>query len=306
MDTYTLLHDVALFGGKVATFPEGVEKAFTAMMQQLSEEQPRSYYGLSHMDEKGNVCYFATAEEKTAGEAERYGYEKFMIPKGHYLSAKLTDWMSKTHCIKDIFHDMMQDARADLSRQCIEWYKDDHEMFCLLQIDPVKELFLEVDQATTELMELLLPLTQAQINVVPFKDSWTAAQLATHITKSNNAILQAMDMEGKTAARKPTERIGELKKIFLDFSHKLKSPDFILPPAGVYNKETMLVALQKSNSALQQKRAAVNLSEVIEYSAFGQISRLELFYFVLFHTRRHIHQLKNIVGYLNAESKSQQ
>jgi len=298
MDTYTLANKRTLFGFRVENFPQGVGPAFTKLVQQLGGQAPRSYYGLSHMDEKGNVCYWAAAEEAYPGEADTYGYEKYVVPKGQYLAGTLGDWRSKTDCIKDIFHEMMQDARADLTKQCIEWYKDDHEMVCLLQIDPVKQLFMEVDQAASELMELLQPLTQAQINAIPFKDSWTAAQLATHVTKSNSAILQAMDIEGKIPGRKPTERIGELKKIFLDFNHKLKSPDFIVPKAGTYNKESVLTALDRSNDSLRQKRAQVNLSEVIEFPAFGQITRLELFHFVLFHTQRHIHQLKNIIAHL--------
>lgn len=169
-----------------------------------------------------------------------------------------------------------------------------------MEIQPTETsaLFEAVDHAAAELLLLMQPLSQQQINAIPFENSWTAAQLATHVTKSNNAIVQAMDMEGKVPGRKPAERVEELKKIFLDFSLSLKSPAFIVPPPGAYEKEKVLMALELSNQQLAAKRRVVNLSEVIEFSAFGKITRLELFYFVLFHTQRHIHQLKKIVTHI--------
>lgn len=298
MDTYTLMKPVTLIGFHVNNFPQGVQAAFSKLMEQFDKQGQHSYYGLSHMDEKGKIYYYAATEQSQTGEEKEYGYEKYTIPKGEYLSETLVDWLSKTDCIKDIFHEMMQDPRADLTKQCIEWYKNDKEMICLMAIDPTKQVFTAVDQAANELLQLLQPLTQEQINTIPFKDSWTAAQLATHVTKSNNAIFQAMDMEGKVPGRKPTERIDELKKIFLDFNHELQSPEFILPKPGVYNRENVIAAIIKSNHDLQKKRVQVNLSEVIDSPIFGQITRLELFYFVLFHTQRHIRQLKKILTHV--------
>jgi hypothetical protein len=167
-----------------------------------------------------------------------------------------------------------------------------------IEANPVRELFAAVDGAAAELLALISPLREDQINSIPFKDSWTAAQLATHVIKSNNAIAQAMDLEGKLPGRKPAEREEELKKIFLDFNHKLKSPAFIVPRPGLYEKEKLIASLIRSNEQLKEKREQVNLSEVIEFSAFGKITRLELFYFVLYHTQRHIHQLKKILQHL--------
>lgn len=161
-----------------------------------------------------------------------------------------------------------------------------------------KELFAALDTASAELLSLISNLTEHQINIIPFKDSWTAAQLATHVTKSNQGVSQAMDMEGKLPDRKPTERVEDLKKMFLDFDHKMKSPEFIVPPAGNYGKEDVIASLKKSIESLKQKRELVYLYELVELSALGKITKLELFYFVLYHTQRHIHQLKKIITHI--------
>ncbi len=159
-------------------------------------------------------------------------------------------------------------------------------------------IFGELDNSSLILRQLMLPLNEEQLNTIPFAGSWTAAQLATHITKSNNAIAQALNMEGTPAGRNPAERIIELEKIFLDFNHKMTSPAFIAPPPGRYQKITVITALEKSEEQLKEKRAQADLSEAIAFEAFGHITRLELLYFVWYHTRRHIHQLKNILKHL--------
>jgi hypothetical protein len=158
----------------------------------------------------------------------------------------------------------------------------------------------QIDETGQELYQLVASLTEEQFNTVPFIDSWTPAQLAVHVTKSNNAIAQGMSMEGKPALRTPAERVAELKKIFLDFNHKMKSPEFIMPRPGLYEQAATLAALKKSIDQLQEKSRLADLFEVIIFPALGEITKLELLYFVVYHTQRHVHQLRNIVAHLHA------
>jgi hypothetical protein len=160
-----------------------------------------------------------------------------------------------------------------------------------------RELFVSLDKASSELLGMIASLSESALNWVPFKDSWTAAQLAAHVTKSNASIAQALNMEAKPADRDPGERVQELKSMFLDFTVKFKSPGFIVPTQDYYEKETLLVKLKKSAELLKETAGKVNLPEMISLPAFGEITKLELLYFVLYHTQRHIHQLKNIMWY---------
>jgi len=112
-------------------------------------------------------------------------------------------------------------------------------------------------------------------------------------------MAQALEMEGKPATRRADERVKELKDTFLNFSIKLKSPDFIVPEAKQYKKESVIAVLKKSNDQLKMNAVKANPGEMINLpAAFGEITKLELFHFVLYHTKRHIHQLKNIVAHL--------
>lgn len=145
-------------------------------------------------------------------------------------------------------------------------------------------------------MQLVQDEKEETLNTVPFVNSWTAAQVLIHITKSNRAIAQGLQMHGLPAERDPEQNTDHLKKIFLDFKAKYNAPDFIIPEDGYHSKEQIINALELSIRNLQTGRNETDLSEIIDLPIFGEITKLELLHFVLYHTQRHIHQLKNILG----------
>src|SRR5437868_6045458 len=108
------------------------------------------------------------------------------------------------------------------------------------------ELFSSLDKASTELLELITSLTQHALNTIPYTDSWTAAQLAAHVSKSNSSINLALKMDAQPAERNAGERVEELRKIFLDFSVKFQSPEFIIPTEKAYEKEILITKLKRS------------------------------------------------------------
>ena len=158
-----------------------------------------------------------------------------------------------------------------------------------------KELFTSLDNAFAELLTMIEALNEPLLNAIPFAGSWTASQLVVHVTKSNLSIVQALDMEARKTERDADERARELKEIFLDFTIKFQSPDFIVPAEGPYEKETVIAKLYRSMERLKEQRMKADLFEILSLPAFGEITKLELLYFVLYHTQRHTHQLKNII-----------
>lgn len=163
-------------------------------------------------------------------------------------------------------------------------------------------LFTSLDETWSDFFKLVSSVDAGTINELPFEDCWTIAQLATHVKKSNNAIIQALQMEGKPCNRNTDERKEELKKIFLDFTAKYQSPDFIIPDKKEYNKESVVEQLANSIEQLKILRSKTNLQEIINLPVFGEITKLEILYFVLYHTQRHVHQLKNIFQIINSKN----
>jgi predicted transcriptional regulator YdeE len=117
----------------VKTFPAGIGETFEELLQKIPGGFNRSYYGIAWM-ENNTPFYFATAVETYDGEAAQYGYQKLPIQKGKYITVTVTGWRNKTTTIKDVFTEMMKDKRYDMSSPCIEWYKNDNEMLCMLKI----------------------------------------------------------------------------------------------------------------------------------------------------------------------------
>jgi hypothetical protein len=156
------------------------------------------------------------------------------------------------------------------------------------------EIFTATGEAVSQLIDLMLSVDENKINTIPYEGSWTAPQLLRHVTKSINGMAKAMLMDAKPAERDPEERIEELKKIFLDFSKKLKSPDFIVPEEGSYERQSTVDKLNDSFNQFKENANNANLNDLVEGLPLGPITKLEIIHFVLFHTQRHLHQMKKI------------
>jgi len=148
--------------------------------------------------------------------------------------------------------------------------------------------------AISELTDLMLAVDEDKINTIPYDGSWTAPQLLRHVTKSINGMTKAMHMDAKPAERNPGERIEELKKIFLNFSKKLTQPDFIVPEELIYEKQSSIEELNKSFNRFKESAVNANLDDLVVGLPLGPITKLEIIHFVLYHTQRHLHQMKKI------------
>ena len=132
MAVYKQPDDIKVIGIAVKTFPHGIKEAFDSLMKTLGTE--RSYYGVSWMDERNNVIYYAMAAESFPGEEKLHGYESLIIEKGEYKTEAIYNWLSKTDSIKDIFHHLMGNDTPDKNHPCIEWYQSDDEMLCMIRV----------------------------------------------------------------------------------------------------------------------------------------------------------------------------
>ena len=135
MEKFNLPRHLKVFGVQVRTFPAGVGDAFKSLMGMFPKGDSRSYYGISEFAKDGSIVYYATAEETYEGEAEKYNCNVYVVKKGEYLSVTVSDWMVKTDSIKDVFENLMKDVRVDKTNPCMEWYKTENEMLCMMRMD---------------------------------------------------------------------------------------------------------------------------------------------------------------------------
>ena len=132
MELYKQTDALAMIGVHVHNFPEGISAAFGSLMNTLGSD--RDYYGVSWLDENDTIIYYAMAREAFPDEGKRHNYELLTIEKGDYQTETVHNWMSKTDCIKDVFHNLMANSKPDKNHPCIEWYKSDEEMLCMVKV----------------------------------------------------------------------------------------------------------------------------------------------------------------------------
>lgn len=132
MEKYLLKRELKVFGEQVTTFPYGIAETFEKLMKMLGGFN-RSFYGISYMDPTGKIVYYATALEINEDEAEKYNCNRLIIEKGEYLTQKIDEWKDKTDCIKDVFTALIKEGCPPKERPAIEWYKNEHELFCMIK-----------------------------------------------------------------------------------------------------------------------------------------------------------------------------
>jgi DinB superfamily len=165
-----------------------------------------------------------------------------------------------------------------------------------------KERLIEkLNKTTHDLLEMISAYNEEQFNTVPFEGSWTAGQVCDHLFKAEGGMPQLITGATEMTERDPGEKAKPIDDIFLDFSTKLKSPDFILPGNGPHSQSAYYNKFQNNRSSLKNLAETIDLTETctaFEMPVMGHLTRYELLRFVVAHSARHIHQLKNIRAHL--------
>jgi hypothetical protein len=163
-----------------------------------------------------------------------------------------------------------------------------------------KELLLEFEAATNAFIDKVAALSQSEINTVPFTGSWTAAQVTEHLCKSDEAMIKTLNGAVTPTNRPPDAGVPNLQAIFLDFSTKLPSPEFIIPSNETFDKESIINRFKVGREQIGKAIQTLDLTATCHMPIFGEPTRLEIISFVIFHTRRHTNQVKNIAEKLVA------
>jgi hypothetical protein len=160
------------------------------------------------------------------------------------------------------------------------------------------QILSKTNDAISEIAELMSAVEERNVNTVPYEGSWTSPQLLRHLTRSMIGMNRAMQASGKPADRDPGERIEQLRGIFLDFSKTFNRPDFTAPEVRDYQKEQAVEEFKRAFDKLSESARHANLNELVDLPPLGPITKLEILHFVLYHTQRHLHQMRKICGAL--------
>lgn len=160
----------------------------------------------------------------------------------------------------------------------------------------------QANEALTGLIDTLAAFKDEQINKVPFEGSWTAGQLAQHMVMANSGFADVLNGPVKDTERNADEMVPKIKGDFLNFNITMTSPDFLKPEVKEYNKDELLSALKNIRKNVADSTEKLDLTKTclaFELPVYGHLTRFEAVSFVVYHTQRHIRQLKNIYNKIN-------
>lgn len=164
------------------------------------------------------------------------------------------------------------------------------------------ELKKEFDKTMQELLQMVAAFEQEQLNIIPFEGSWTAGQVAQHMIIANDGFADVMNGPVKDTDGPVDAMVEGIKNSFLNFNIKMQSPEFIVPEFRQYQKEEQLRSIELIRMNIDQVIDKADLTKTctsFELPVVGFVTRWEAIHFVMYHTQRHIHQLKKIYQKLN-------
>jgi hypothetical protein len=161
-----------------------------------------------------------------------------------------------------------------------------------------KDIILsELEAVTGKLLHLLSSFDQEQLNAIPFEGSWTPAQVGHHLYKSYKGLPQLLQAPAKPTERDPAQNAERIKKDFSDLQTKMKAPEFVVPELKIYDREMLLKNLQNTLTSIAETAQSLDLTKTctaFSFPVYGELTRLEWLYFVIYHTKRHHHQLEKM------------
>jgi hypothetical protein len=134
MGTYNLIEEIKVLCVTAKSFPDGIIEAYETIEKLGPEMCDRTFFGISSPDISGKIIYKAAVTQMSEREAEKYGLETFIIPKGEYLIETLFNWMDNTAVFAATFQKLLKDPRLDTSFPCLEWYKSNDEVMCMVKL----------------------------------------------------------------------------------------------------------------------------------------------------------------------------
>lgn len=154
--------------------------------------------------------------------------------------------------------------------------------------------FDEFNKTTLSLLKLLFSLSEEQLNFQP-KEGWSVGQIGEHLFKSY-AFVETLNGKTRKTERPMDQKLEPIKTLFSDTSIKMDAPKAILPSQEKIIKNNLIkgleVKIEQIKKVIQTKDLALTCID-FAIPEYGEFTRFEWIWFNIYHTQRHIHQLKN-------------
>ena len=133
MEIYKLDSPIIIITEKASDFGKGIGEAFVRLAEKLDNKgQKRDSYGIVLKEEDG-MNYYAAYTELYKGEAIEKSLPSFTISSGNYFSIQVREWNKNILHIGPTFDQILKSGKVDTSSPCIEFYKTEEELICIVK-----------------------------------------------------------------------------------------------------------------------------------------------------------------------------
>lgn len=164
----------------------------------------------------------------------------------------------------------------------------------------------DISETFNEIREIISKFDEQNFNKIPFESSWTAGQVVQHIVLVAGGFADTL-FGNTTEADRPTDKwLGNFEEAFLNFDIRMDAPEMVVPEQKNYKtldfESHLAIIEQKLKKAVEELDLEL-LCIDFEVPVTGFLTRKEGLAFALYHTKRHIHQLRDIEMLVNFEEE---
>lgn len=166
----------------------------------------------------------------------------------------------------------------------------------------LREIVAEIERERQALYGSVEDLSQAQLDLRPDTESWSAGELLHHLYLSETSIIKMLAMQTEKAGHdglgadvSDGTMLGSLDRFGIEtVTRKVQAPEFIAPQKGL-TKEELLAVLKRSRAellAVIERAAAYDLSQLVfPHPMLGQLNLYQWILFIGKHEQRHRKQI---------------
>ncbi|MCD6063801.1 MAG: hypothetical protein K0R82_1712 [Flavipsychrobacter sp.] len=162
----------------------------------------------------------------------------------------------------------------------------------------IEKVTQDIDASTAEVLDAINGLSDKQLNDRPGENSWSAGETMVHLLMLEHLINKILQGNTQPTERDPAEQIPLIQKILSNQEQKLNSPESIRPKQERKTVEELVTEFTQARETL---RNIVNATDInasctdFKHRSFGEMTRLEWVYFNIYHTERHLEQIRMAV-----------
>lgn len=160
----------------------------------------------------------------------------------------------------------------------------------------MSELLHALHDSTEKFIALLESFPEESWMNKPDENTWSAAEVAGHVSLLDLYIARMMQQKGIKADRDPMQQKELIKKALEDHTRKLTAPEPI-QVKDANDKQSSVNNFLKYRRMIAESISTQDLDEIcpgFKHAYFGYLSRGEWAWFTVYHSNRHMMQIKKL------------